>query len=315
MKRKMGIVPGWLLILLSSLIAQDVKGPSEADVKKAEAKLAEKPDDPDANLTLGKYFAFTKSEWDKALPLLVKGSDSTLKTLAEHEGQSHDNGPEKVAMGDEWIAAEKKFPKERKKLEDRAVAWYAKAWPDLDAVWKEKMRGRFHKIAGLPATFDKPNKGASAIRGWSIPSELWESYIFQGFGHEGRACAQILPAGKKNEAGYTGFHSNTMPAFEGKTYHISFWCFTEKTDTDGTLSVRYLDAAGKLIAQSGPFIPPDCPWWQRIEGDFKCPAGASRLDLNFTMNSKAGATFIDDVSVVCDGKDLLQNCNPGFEER
>ena len=240
-----------------------------------------------------------------------QASDLEMKRLLELEAQPPENGPGKVGLGDSFMEAAKKFPKDHKRFEDRAMVWYAKGWPDLDAVWKEKMRERFHKLANLPAGFDKPAKG-SAVKGWSVPDELWGSYLIQGFGHSGKACAQIVPAGKRNEVGYTGFHSTNVLVSEGKTYHVSFWCFTEKTDTDGSLSVRFLDAAGKLVSQSGPFIPPDAPWWQKIEGDFKCPAGASRINLNFTMLSKAGVTFIDDVSVELEGKALLQN--GGFEQ-
>lgn len=300
-----------LALLEMTAGSQEAKVPES--VKKAEAKLIENPDDPDATLTLGKYLAFEKGEWEKAIPLLAKGSDATLKTLAEHEGQPHEKGPEMVGMGDEWLKAAKKFPKDRKSCEGRAMWWFGRAWPDLDPVWRDKLRERLHKLANLPAAYDKPNKGGGPVKGWSIPDELWESYIMTGFSHTGKTCAQILPAGKKNEVGYTGFHSLTMPTSEGKSYHVSFWAFTERTDADGTLSVRFLDAAGKLVSQSGPFIPPDSPWWKKIEGDFKCPAGAVRIDLNFTMMAKAGVTFIDDVVVECDGKNLIQN--GGFEDR
>lgn len=239
--------------------------------------------------------------------LAAQGADLEMKRLMDLEAQPPDTAPGKVGLGDSYMEAAKKFPKDHKRFEDRGVQWYAKAWPDLDAVWKEKLRVRLHKLAGLPEGWDKAAKGAGAARGWSIPDELWGAHLMQGFGHGSRTCAQILPAGKKNEAGYTGFHCSTIQTSEGKKYKLSLWAFTNLTDADGTCYVRFFDASGKLLKQSGPFIPPDSPWWQKLEAEYVAPSGAARVDLNFTMNSKAGATFIDDVSIELDGKNLIQN--------
>lgn len=70
-----------LSIALLTAAGQDVKVLDA--VKKAELKLAEKPDDPEANLTLGKYLAFVKGDWEGAIPHLSMGSDAILKAAAE----------------------------------------------------------------------------------------------------------------------------------------------------------------------------------------------------------------------------------------
>src|SRR5262249_31418159 len=44
-------------------------------VQDAVATLKEKPDDPDANLAVGKFLCFEKRQWDRGLPLLLRGSD------------------------------------------------------------------------------------------------------------------------------------------------------------------------------------------------------------------------------------------------
>ena len=51
-------------------------------VQAAEKTLAEKPDDPDANLVLGKFLCLDKGDWGRGLPMLAEGSDPDLKALA-----------------------------------------------------------------------------------------------------------------------------------------------------------------------------------------------------------------------------------------
>ena len=55
------------------------------DAKEAIATLDTKANDPEANLIVGKYECFTKSDWDKGLPMLAKGSNEELKALAEED--------------------------------------------------------------------------------------------------------------------------------------------------------------------------------------------------------------------------------------
>jgi hypothetical protein len=47
--------------------------------------LADKPDDPDANKVVGRFYALTKGDWERALPLLARGSDEQLRALAEQD--------------------------------------------------------------------------------------------------------------------------------------------------------------------------------------------------------------------------------------
>jgi hypothetical protein len=85
----------WMLALLATA-QQDAKL-LEA-VKKAEAKLVESPDDPEANLFLGKYLAFGKGEWERAIPCLSKASDPFYKALADKEKA----GSNALDVGDAW---------------------------------------------------------------------------------------------------------------------------------------------------------------------------------------------------------------------
>ncbi len=64
-------------------------------------KLKESPDDPEANLVVGRYACFSKGDWEKGLPMLVKCSDETLKAAAKLEAEASD--PEKTSKAaDAW---------------------------------------------------------------------------------------------------------------------------------------------------------------------------------------------------------------------
>ena len=58
---------------------------AHTDAEEATAVLEGKPDDPEANLMVGKYLCFTKGDWEKGLPLLTKSENSRLKLLAERD--------------------------------------------------------------------------------------------------------------------------------------------------------------------------------------------------------------------------------------
>ncbi len=64
-------------------------------------KLKESPDDPEANLVVGRYACFSKSDWEKGVAMLAKSSDGTLKAAAKLEAEASD--PEKTSKAaDAW---------------------------------------------------------------------------------------------------------------------------------------------------------------------------------------------------------------------
>ena len=69
---------------------------------KAAAILSTKPNDPAASLALGRFEAFFRRHWEKGLPLLAAGSDSTLKGLAEVELLAP-NDADKLSRAGRWM--------------------------------------------------------------------------------------------------------------------------------------------------------------------------------------------------------------------
>ena len=70
-------------------------------VRAAEDRLAANPDDADACLVVGRWYCFSRGDWEKGLNLLAKGSDASLKSVAAAEvGAKPTTADEKVALGD-----------------------------------------------------------------------------------------------------------------------------------------------------------------------------------------------------------------------
>jgi len=72
------------------------------NVKEAAEVLEKTPDDPEANLAVGKYKCFVKGDWDKGLLMLALGKDETLKALAKRELAGVASSAEQAKLGDSW---------------------------------------------------------------------------------------------------------------------------------------------------------------------------------------------------------------------
>ena len=98
------------------------------EVKKAVATLKMIPDDPAANLTVGKYLCFLKGNWGKGLPMLALGKNDALSMLANQEMEGAASSKEQAKLGDGWWdLAEKETGIAKKQLQARAGYWYRQA--------------------------------------------------------------------------------------------------------------------------------------------------------------------------------------------
>src|SRR5262249_11506693 len=117
-------------------------------LKGASDTLRQQPDEPGANLVLGKFTCFAKGDWKKGLPMLVKGSDENLNTLAEKDLAKPTDGGERVSVGDGWWElAETEVVKARKaKIRQRAAYWYRLARPSLQGLALTKIDRRLESL-------------------------------------------------------------------------------------------------------------------------------------------------------------------------
>ena len=133
---------------------------------KAQKILAENPDDPEANLVEGQYYCFSKNDeksWARGLPLLAKGSDATLKALAEAElarGGDASNPSEMVKLADLWYqGASAVIALRRPDLLRRAAYWYRAALPGLAGFTKSMSRWRLEDIQQKLEELSAPASG------------------------------------------------------------------------------------------------------------------------------------------------------------
>lgn len=120
-------------------------------VKAARAILDQKPTDPEANLTVGRYLCFVKGDWQRGVPMLALGSEKPLADVAVRELEGASTAAEQAAMGDAWweLADEEDGATETA-LRERARTWYAKALPQLTGLVRAKVEKRLQE-ASSPA--------------------------------------------------------------------------------------------------------------------------------------------------------------------
>ncbi len=138
-----------------------VLGKAYREMKEAEAVLEKKPDDPQANFTVGKYCCIQKGDWEKGLPMLALGKDETLKALAAQEIAGVSKADDQVKVGDAWWdLAEKEHGKVQIAFRGRANYWYQQALPELSGLAKAKLEKRIKEYEAVIEGIE----GAAAAR-------------------------------------------------------------------------------------------------------------------------------------------------------
>jgi len=109
----------------------------------ARSKLQANPDDPEANLAVGRYLLLAKGDAERGLAHIAKGSDRTLRQLAERDLAGPAEPSAQVILADDWFsAAEGESGIERRRLRERARLLYERALPSLSGVAKVKVEKR-----------------------------------------------------------------------------------------------------------------------------------------------------------------------------
>ncbi|HEX3998366.1 MAG TPA: RICIN domain-containing protein, partial [Pirellulales bacterium] len=127
------------------------------------AVLDKNPADAEANLAVGRWRAFYKNDWPTGLPLLAKGSDEKLKSLAAEELKSPTDAEQQIQLADAWWnISEKEAGIARDCVRLHAGSVYQEALPNLaSALKKAAIEKRLKEIADLrPTTAMAPANGA-----------------------------------------------------------------------------------------------------------------------------------------------------------
>lgn len=142
------------------------------------------PDDPQANLVVGRWYCFERGQWRLGLRHLAKGAEPLLKSRAEAElkyfqpdaTNPRSSPPTPLALADGWWeAAQISAGKEKDALLLRAGMWYRQAQAVLEpGITRSKVDKRLAEIAKLGRPIpagpdDEPLKRKSPLWGPSSP--------------------------------------------------------------------------------------------------------------------------------------------------
>ncbi len=167
------------------------------EVEAASTTLAAHPDDPDANLTVGKSKCFLKDDWRFGLPMLLKGSDDALKDLARQDSAGPTDSADRLKLADAWWdladkrAADKSDAARKddwtiKPMRVRAAYWYQRALAGLSGLALIKAQKRIDEA--------EPARGESTALETAFLDDLPELPPNIGVGR----------LGKHGDAGYPG---------------------------------------------------------------------------------------------------------------
>jgi|SRR5579862_1068683 len=116
--------------------------------------LAKSPDDPAANSEMGKYLCFVKGSWDLGLRFLVKGSDLTLRTLAEKESTLPHSSADWMSLADSWsdLVDKEKSPLRKSQLAAHARTVYQSALAEAPALTRVRIEKRLEALQNADAS-------------------------------------------------------------------------------------------------------------------------------------------------------------------
>jgi WD40 repeat protein len=118
------------------------------DAEQAASLLATSPDDPAANLKLGRYRCFVTSEWEVGVLHLAKGSDAQLAKLAELEIKNP-QGADSLALANQWYEwGEKAAESDKNGALLRARHWYTTALPNLTGLDRTVAEKKLEELTG-----------------------------------------------------------------------------------------------------------------------------------------------------------------------
>lgn len=127
-------------------------------------RLKTNPDDPEANLELGTYFALFKARWDKGLPYLAKGKDAVLSPLAQEDLKEPKDSKDQLSLADRyWEAAAARKDPIQLQLQKRAMFWYDKALPGLAGLNRTKAIKRIDTVSARLTGIETPGTATGPI--------------------------------------------------------------------------------------------------------------------------------------------------------
>jgi hypothetical protein len=136
-------------------------------VTAALTRLEKEPENAAAHLTVGRFYALHKGQWEKGLGHLAAGDDPELAALARRELALPEEGLGQAAVADGWWDyAEKSSGLARTVVREHATQWYQRAQETIKGITLARIQSRIEQ--GTPkAAAPAPAAGTSAVGGAS----------------------------------------------------------------------------------------------------------------------------------------------------
>jgi serine/threonine protein kinase len=139
---------------------------------------------------LGKYYAFTKGDWDRGLAILAASAKPPLNTLAEKDLARPEEAATQIDVADGWwdLAEKERTPQRKSRLQDRAKYWYEAAYPSATGLNKAKIekhldaldaavKGPVDLLRLIDPRTDSVNGGWSFEKGSLVSAKEWYGRI------------------------------------------------------------------------------------------------------------------------------------------
>lgn len=301
----------WLAAMMALVGPQDVSPADKKKLDAARAAVEKAPDDPKANLDLGRILCLFMGEWTEGLPFLAKGGDKSFAPIAEKDLQPRATVEDSLAMADEWLKVEKAQKQYAARLRERALFHYAEAWPKMEAgPSKEALRERV-KLMQMKGPESKALGPSPAS--WSPATGAG---VDRQYARSGAASLKVpAPDASRKNTG-VGLASEQFPCPPGAKIKYSCWVLSIGGDSFDELRVKCRNqkqGAGEHLSLVPVKTPTDLPIWTKVEGETVAPEGTHNVEIGFKRNGSAtGIVFVDDVSLLVNGKEMLKN--GGFEK-
>ncbi|MEK6234199.1 MAG: NPCBM/NEW2 domain-containing protein, partial [Planctomycetales bacterium] len=176
------------------------------------------PNDPAANLALGRFYCFDKGDWDVGLPMLALGEDEVLREAAQLDLTWPADPVTLQKLGRRWWqAAEDQKPRAvANAVRIRAYRAYREAFSKLDKEGREGLRKQMQAMQGKLAPHvarylsNMPESSSSVGYG---------SFGKKGFlGYESNDVTRIIAGGSISPNGLSTHPAASSTAFV--TYHL-----------------------------------------------------------------------------------------------
>jgi hypothetical protein len=271
------------------------------NVLRCESRIEVNEGSPEDYTAAGRFYAFRRGDWPRAIPLLARGHDRRLAEAARADSVGAESSTDRAALGDRWwILGDR--------CRERAVHWYRLAWPGLQGADREGTRSKLRSYFDYPPSAESSGKETRPT-GWELFSRKTDSLLEDSFGHSGKRCMKLLPlsAGR----GWTEATSRKFRITAGKKYVLSVWAYFEPIEGESAVNLAVF--GGPKTIQASLALNRDSPFWTNYVKEITIPRLSVDAQIRAWSNHKTGFVWIDDISLRDEeGVELVENAT--FED-